>query len=152
MVPSGSIAVAGTPSFLSVPKIALHHSGQFACGHRHLGKPLDYQTLSTTRPFEEMACSLCRSVRQHPTPQFAKSSKLSTTASSPSIPLNQTKRRPLLNVASYHQVPNGTRTGASCLIGCSDPTRLNKKCTMQPLALCCRGYWTDSIQRCLRTG
>src|SRR5216683_1730927 len=47
--------------------------------------------------------------------------------------------------------PNGTRTGASCLIGCFDPMRLNRKYTTQLLALCCRGYWTGSIRQCSRT-
>lgn len=118
-------------SFCSVQSVSGHH--------RH-GKPPDCQTSSMTPPFEETARFLFQNVHQHPIPLFAKSYKSSMIASSLSIRLNQIKPGPLLSVASYHQVPSGTRTGVSCLIKCSDPMHPNKKYTTQLLALCCRGY------------
>ena len=151
VVPSGSITVAGTLLLLSLLKKTFHLSVQSVSGHHHHGKPPGCQTSSMTPPFEETARFPCQNAHQHPIPLFAKLFRLSMIASSLSIRLNQIKPRPLLSVASYHQVPSGTRTDASCLIECSDPNHPNKKYTTQLLALCCRGYWTGSIPRCLPT-
>lgn len=139
VVPSGSITVAGALLF-PLSRIPCHRSPQSVSDHHQHRKQLNCQTSFMTPPFEVTARFLCQTVHQHPIPLFARSYKSSMIASSLSIPLNQIKSRPLSSVASYHQVPSGTRTGVSCLIECSDPSHPNKKCTMQLLALCCRGY------------
>ena len=151
MVASGSITVAGKLFPLLLLRMSFHCPAQSVFGRHHHGKPPDCQTSSMTPPFEEMARFLYQNVHRQPIRLFAKSYKLSMIASSLSIRLNQIKSRPLSSVASYHQVPSGTRTGVSCLIECSDPIHPNKKYTMQLLALCYRDYWMVSIRPCLPT-
>ena len=128
------------PATSAEDDLSLFCSVQSVSGRHHHGKPPDYQTSSMTPPFEETARFLYQNVHQQPIRLFAKSYKSSMIASSLSIRLNQIKSRPLSSVASYHQVPSGTRTGVSCLIEYSDPIHPNKKYTMQLLALYCRGY------------
>ena len=139
VVPSGSITVAGALLF-PLLRIPCHRSAQSVSDHHQHRKPPNSQTSSMIPPFEETAPFLYQTVLQHPIPLFARSYKSSMIASSLLIRLNQIKLRPLSSVASYHQVPSGTRTGVSCLIECSDPSHPNKKCTTQLLALCCKGY------------
>ncbi len=141
VVPSGSITVAGMFLFLSLLRTSfIILRFQSVSGHHQHGRQPDSRTSSTTPPFEETARFLCQHVHQHPIPLFAKLCGSSMIASSLSTRLNQIKPRPLLSVASYHQVPSGTRTGDSCSIESSDPMHPNKKYTTQLLALCCSDY------------